>query len=142
MRIVIPGGSGQVGRVLARHFHAQGHDVTVLTRKSTTAPWRTVAWDGVTGGDWQDTLEGCDVCINLAGRSVNCRYNTANRAKVLNSRVDSTRILGKVIASLAHPPAVWLNASTATISKPTTAAIPKTLRQPKASPTNPPTVRP
>jgi hypothetical protein len=115
MRIVIPGGSGQVGRVLARHFHAQGHDVTVLTRKSTTAPWRTVAWDGVTGGDWQDTLEGCDVCINLAGRSVNCRYNTANRAKVLNSRVDSTRILGKVIASLAHPPAVWLNASTATI---------------------------
>jgi NAD dependent epimerase/dehydratase family enzyme len=103
MRIVIPGGSGQVGQLLARHFHSQGHDVTVLTRKPATAPWRTVAWDGITGGDWQDSLEGCDACINLAGRTVNCRYNPVNRAEMLNSRVDSTRILGKVIASLAHP---------------------------------------
>ncbi len=119
MKIVIPGGSGQVGHILARHFHAQGHDVTVLTRSLSSAlqqpAWRTLRWDGVTRGDWQDALEGSDVCINLAGRSVNCRYNPANRAAILNSRVDSTRILGKVIASLAHPPAVWLNASTATI---------------------------
>jgi hypothetical protein len=115
MRIVIPGGSGQVGHILARHFHGQGHDVTVLTRAPAPAPWRTVAWDGVHRGDWIDTLQGSDVCINLAGRSVNCRYNPANRAEILNSRVDSTRIIGKVIASLAHPPMVWLNASTATI---------------------------
>jgi uncharacterized protein (TIGR01777 family) len=115
MRIAIPGGSGQVGHVLARHFHAQGHEVTVLTRAPKPAPWRTLAWDGIHKGDWIDALEGSDVCINLAGRSVNCRYNPANRAAILNSRVDSTRILGKVIASLAHPPAVWLNASTATI---------------------------
>src|ERR1035441_1306296 len=115
MRIVIPGGSGQVGHILARHFHAQGHDVTVLTRAPKPAPWRTLSWDGVHEGDWRDALDGADVCINLAGRSVNCRYHPANRAAILNSRVDSTRILGKVIASLAHPPAVWLNASTATI---------------------------
>lgn len=115
MRIVIPGGAGQVGTVLARHFHAQGDDVTVLTRSPAPAPWRTVRWDGVHSGDWQDSPEGSDVCINLAGRSVNCRYNPANRAEIINSRVDSTRILGKVIASLAHPPSVWLNASTATI---------------------------
>ena len=115
MRIVIPGGSGQVGQVLARHFHAQGHEVTVLTRTPKPAPWQVLPWDGITGDDWVDALENSDVCINLAGRSVNCRYNPANRADILNSRVDSTRILGKVIASLAHPPAVWLNASTATI---------------------------
>jgi uncharacterized protein len=115
MRIVIPGGSGQVGHVLARHFHGQGHDVTVLTRTPAAEPWHTLLWDGATRGDWADALDGSDVCINLAGRSVNCRYHPANRAAILNSRVDSTRILGKVIASLAHPPAVWMNASTATI---------------------------
>lgn len=115
MRIVIPGGSGQVGHVLARHFHAQGHSVTVLTRNPAPAPWQTIQWDGRHEGDWIDVLEGSDVCINLAGRSVNCRYNQANRRAIFESRVDSTRILGRVIAALAHPPAVWLNASTATI---------------------------
>jgi uncharacterized protein len=115
MRIVIPGGSGQVGQILARHFHARGDEVIVLTRTPTRAPWQVLPWDGITGGNWEDALKGSDVCINLAGRSVNCRYNSANRADILNSRVDSTRILGKVIASLAHPPHVWFNASTATI---------------------------
>lgn len=115
MRVVIPGGSGQVGHILARHFHSQGHDVTVLARSPKPSPWHTLYWDGAHEGDWISSLEGADVCINLAGRSVDCRYNPANRAEILNSRVDSTRILGKVIASLAHPPAVWLNASTATI---------------------------
>ena len=119
MRIVIPGGSGQVGHILARHFHARGDDVTVLGRTlhSTGQPnaWHVLPWDGATRGDWVDALAGSDVCINLSGRSVNCRYNPANRADILNSRVDSTRILGKVVASLAHPPAVWMNASTATI---------------------------
>lgn len=115
MRVVIPGGSGQVGNILARHFHVQGHSVTVLTRNPSPAPWRTLYWDGAHQGDWVRALEGADVCVNLAGRSVNCRYHAANRAEIFNSRVDSTRILGQVIASLAHPPAVWLNASTATI---------------------------
>jgi uncharacterized protein len=115
MRIVISGGSGQVGQVLARHFHGQGHEVTALTRSPQPAPWRTLYWDGAHEGQWVSALESADVCINLAGRSVNCRYNAANRAEILNSRVDSTRILGRIIASLAHPPAVWLNASTATI---------------------------
>jgi uncharacterized protein len=117
MRIVIPGGSGQVGQVLARHLSSQGHHVTVLsrTRSHASSPWQTIFWDGVAAGGWQDALEGSDVCINLAGRSVNCRYDSANRKAIFDSRVDSTRILGKVIASLARPPAIWLNASTATI---------------------------
>jgi uncharacterized protein (TIGR01777 family) len=115
MKIVIPGGTGQVGQILARHFHANGHDVTVLSRKTHSAPWRVVIWNGLTSGPWIAELENSDVCINLAGRSVNCRYNSVNRRAILDSRVLSTQLLNKVIASLDNPPAVWLNASTATI---------------------------
>jgi len=115
LRIVIPGGSGQVGRVLARHFQERGHHVTVLTRGPYTAPWQTVHWDGAHIGDWTQHLEGADVCINLSGRSVNCRYTEANRKEIYDSRIESTRLLGEVIGALADPPKVWLNASTATI---------------------------
>jgi hypothetical protein len=115
LRIVIPGGSGQVGRVLARHFQNRGDHVIVLTRSPHTAQWQTVHWDAQTRGEWVDYLEGADVCINLAGRSVNCRYTPANRIEIYNSRIVSTQLLGNVIASLRHPPRVWLNASTATI---------------------------
>jgi uncharacterized protein (TIGR01777 family) len=115
LRIVLPGGSGQVGRVLARYFQERGHDVTVLTRGPFTAPWQTVHWDGEHEGPWTETLEGADVCINLAGRSVNCRYDAANRQEIYDSRIRTTRLLNDVIAGLADPPRVWLNASTATI---------------------------
>jgi uncharacterized protein (TIGR01777 family) len=115
LRIVIPGGSGQVGQVLARHFQERGHYVTVLTRGPHTAPWQTVHWDGQTPGLWTQYLEGADVCINLTGRSVNCRYTAENRAAIYNSRILSTRLLGEVTAGLANPPLLWLNASTATI---------------------------
>lgn len=74
-----------------------------------------VIWDARNLGDWVAELEGADVVINLAGRSVDCRYHSRNRQEILRSRVDSTRILGKAIQSLSHPPRVWLNASTATI---------------------------
>lgn len=115
MRVVIPGGSGQVGTVLARHFHARGDSVTVLSRNPQPAPWRVAAWDGLTPASWTADLEQSDVCINLAGRSVNCRYNQENRRSILDSRVRSTRLLNEVISSLKHPPRIWLNASTATI---------------------------
>lgn len=109
MKVVIPGGSGQVGSVLARHFHAAGHQVTVLSRQPQPAPWRTMNWEGVS------ELEGADVCINLAGRSVNCRYTAANRRAIYDSRIDSTVLLQKAIESMNSPPRLWLNASTATI---------------------------
>ena len=115
LRIVLPGGSGQVGRVLARYFQERGHHVTVLTRLPYAATWLTVHWDGTNPGPWTEYLEGADVCINLAGRSVNCRYHAANRTAIYHSRFDSTQLLGQVIAGLADPPKVWLNASTATI---------------------------
>jgi len=115
LRIVIPGGSGQVGQMLARHFQELGHFVTVLTRGPYTPPWQTVHWDGETIGPWTETLEGADVCINLSGRSVNCRLNATNRKAMYDSRIDTTRLLNQVIARLAEPPSLWLNASTATI---------------------------
>jgi uncharacterized protein (TIGR01777 family) len=115
LRIVLPGGSGQVGSVLARHFHAKSDSVVVLTRRMFPAPWRTVAWDGANLGDWVRELDGADVVINLTGRSVNCRYNDANRREILVSRTNATRILGEAITGVARPPSLWMNASTATI---------------------------
>jgi uncharacterized protein (TIGR01777 family) len=115
LSIVIPGGSGQLGQILAGYFQECGHRVTVLTRGPYTAPWQTVHWDGENIGPWTEHLEGADACINLAGRSVNCRYHAGNRGEIYDSRIDTTRLLNHVIANLAEPPKVWLNASTATI---------------------------
>ncbi len=115
LRIVIPGGSGQVGKILARYFHAKGHSVVVLSRTTFPAPWHMVAWDGVNLRDWVRELEKADVVINLSGRSVNCRYNTDNRREILESRIQSTRVLGEALEKVAHPPRLWMNASTATI---------------------------
>lgn len=115
MRIVIPGGTGQVGTMLARAFHADGHEVVVLGRHPTPAPWRVATWDARTLGTWTAELERADVVIDLAGRSVNCRYTPANRRSILESRVDSARIVGEALARCATPPAVWLQMSTATI---------------------------
>ena len=115
MKIVIPGGSGQVGRILSRYFFAQGHEIIVLSRFPGPAPWNTIHWDGRNPGEWVRSLEGSDVCINLTGRSVNCRYTPANRKLIYETRIRSTQLLNQVIAGLEHPPRVWLNASTATI---------------------------
>ncbi len=115
MKIVIPGGSGQVGTILARALQREGHDVVVLSRRAASAPWRVVGWDARTLGPWADEIEGADAVINLAGRNVNCRYTPANRAEIMASRVDSTRVVGKAIARAERPPRVWLQASTATI---------------------------
>ncbi len=95
LRIVIPGGSGQVGQVLARHFTERGHQVTVLTRGPYTAPWQTVHWGGEDTGPWAEYLEGADACINLAGRSVNCRYNAENRQAIYESRIQTHATAGQ-----------------------------------------------
>src|SRR5712691_9289763 len=115
MRIVITGGSGQVGQILARHFHSTGHIVAVLARNVRPQPWLTVRWDGQHLGDWVKELDGCDVVVNLAGRSVNSRYNEANRREIKESRIVTTRLVGDAIARSLTPPRLWMNASTATI---------------------------
>jgi uncharacterized protein len=115
MKIILPGGTGQVGTLLARAFHEAGHEVIVLSRRPATSAWRVVRWDAETLGEWAAELEAADVVINLAGRSVNCRYTSENRRVIKESRVASTQVLGQAIAQAASPPRVWLQASTATI---------------------------
>ena len=115
MKIIIPGGSGQVGTILARAFHADNHEVVIVSRKAEKADWRVVEWDAETLGDWTREFENADIVINLAGRSVNCRYTPENRRQILESRVKSTVAVGEAIARAANPPRVWLQASTATI---------------------------
>src|SRR5690349_15742960 len=115
MKIVLPGGTGQVGTLLARAFVADGHEVVVLSRNPREAPWRVVGWDGETVGKWAAEIDGADAVVNLAGRSVNCRYNAENRRQIKESRVKSSRAVGEAIARAARPPRVWLQASTATI---------------------------
>ena len=115
MKVVIPGGTGQVGTVLARAFDRGGHKVVLISRQAEGGPWRTVQWDGTSHGEWDAEIDGADVVINLAGRSVNCRYHVRNRQEIKQSRVLTTRLIGEAIAAAARPPRVWLQASTATI---------------------------
>src|SRR5262245_6966555 len=118
MKIVIPGGSGHVGTILARAFFNDGHEVIVLSRKPEAAKalrWKTVCWDGRSVSGWVHELQGADAVINLAGRSVNCRYNHRNRSEIMESRVQSTQVVGEAIASVQPSPRVWLQMSTATI---------------------------
>lgn len=113
--MVLAGGSGQLGEILARHFHAEGFDLVVLSRTPAVAPWRAMYWNAHSLGYGEREVDGADVVINLTGRSVDCRYSAANRREILESRIQSTGVLGEAIARAARPPAVWLNASTATI---------------------------
>jgi uncharacterized protein (TIGR01777 family) len=115
LKIVIPGGSGQVGSVLARALASEGQEVVGLSRGRGDGIARTVTWDAETLGAWTQEIEGADVVINLAGRSVNCRYYGENRRQMVDSRVKSTRAVGEAIARAKNPPRVWLQASTATI---------------------------
>lgn len=116
-RIVIAGANGFLGQYLSRHFLRLGWEVVGLVRpgRAVAGGCRRIEWDGRILADWVGELDGAEVLVNLAGRSVNCRYHAANRAKILESRVASTRILGDAIALATRPPALWINASTATI---------------------------
>ncbi len=116
-RIILAGGTGFLGRVLADHFLNARWEVVILTRSpnKTGDAGRQVAWDACTIGPWQRELEGATALVNLTGRSVDCRYNARNRKEILDSRVNSTRVLGEAISRCAEPPPVWLNAGTATV---------------------------
>lgn len=114
---VIAGGNGFLGRVLQRHWLAAGHRVIVLARHPSRGiePGAEVRpWDGRTAGPWRAALEGAAVLVNLAGRSVDCRYHARNRAAIFASRLNSTRALADAMASANNPPSVWLNAASAT----------------------------
>jgi uncharacterized protein (TIGR01777 family) len=115
-RIILAGGSGVLGQLLARRLVEHGDDVVVLTRNPRSGRIaRETAWDGETLGAWASELDGATALVNLAGRSVDCRYHARNRRIIMDSRIKSTRVLGEALARCANPPRVWLNSSTATV---------------------------
>lgn len=121
MKIILPGGSGHLGHLLARDLSQHGHQTVVLSRHeeghitSGVSHSRVVRWDGRTLRDWAREIDGADAVINLTGRSVNCRYTRAHLKEMMDSRVQSTRVIGQAIAQAARPPRTWLQMSTATI---------------------------
>ncbi|OJX29914.1 MAG: TIGR01777 family protein [Chryseobacterium sp. 36-9] len=113
MKIIIAAGTGFLGRNLENYFLDKNYEVKILTRNPKRK--NEIFWDAKTIGIWKDELEYADVLINLAGKSVDCRYNDKNRKEIYNSRIDSTRVLQSAIDECQNPPKIWLNASSATI---------------------------
>lgn len=106
-RVVVAGASGFVGRRLVASYREAGRQVDLIGRRELTT-WRDPAAIAA-------LVDGAATVVNLAGRSVNCRYGPANRAEILRSRVETTTAIGEAIAAAAQPPSLWINASTATI---------------------------
>lgn len=116
-KLIIAGGTGFLGGVLIKHLSTSFDEIVLLSRKRkpTDGKVRTVVWNAKTLDTWALELEDAKAIINMTGRSVDCRYTSKNKASILNSRIDATKVLGLAIAQCKQPPAVWLNSSTATI---------------------------
>lgn len=116
-KIVLAGGNGYLGGVYAAFYSELAHEVIILSRhaKPQQGNIRTLVWDGRTTGNWVNDLEGADLLVNLCGKNVNCRYTEKNKAEIINSRVIPTKLLGDVVNTLANPPKLWINLSSATI---------------------------
>ena len=116
-RVVLAGGSGFLGRLLAGVLVGRGYEVVVLTRREgvEVAGARVVRWDGRTRGGGVKELEGAEAVVNLAGKNVNCRYTKAALAEIDRSRVDSTRVLGDAMHGCVVPPRVWVQSGTLAI---------------------------
>ena len=116
-KIVLAGGNGYLGGVLAKHFSSIADEVIILSRKPKAIEGniKTILWDGKTEGNWVNNLSGASLMVNLCGKNVNCRYNDKNRQEIINSRVLPTNLLNRVIEQLERPPLLWINITSATI---------------------------
>lgn len=116
-KIVLAGGNGYLGTVLAEYFKPLAAEVIILARKpaATNGNIKTVVWDGKTTGNWVECLTGADLLVNLCGKNVNCRYTEKNKQEIFDSRLIPTTLLNKVIAQMTDPPKVWMNSASATI---------------------------
>ncbi|MBL7730670.1 MAG: TIGR01777 family oxidoreductase [Chitinophagaceae bacterium] len=129
-KIIIAGGTGFIGQEMIKYFGRE-NTIVVLTRQAKDTAnnrnhydslagtdlsnVRFVKWDGKTQGTWCAELEQADLIINLAGKTVNCRYNEKNRNEILQSRLDAVKAIGTAIQQSKQAPALWINASSATI---------------------------
>lgn len=116
-KVVLAGGNGYLGTVLAQYYKELASEVVILSRKPAPAinNITTIVWDGKTEGDWVKALESADLLINLCGKNVNCRYTPQNKQEIISSRIVPTALLGKVITGLSHAPKLWINVTSATI---------------------------
>lgn len=116
-KIILAGGSGYLGTLLARYFADKVRSIVILTRGATwqRGNLQAVSWDGANDGPWQTHLEGADLLVNLTGKNVNCRYTQVNRREILGSRVAATEALGRAVAAAQVPPKVWVQFTSATI---------------------------
>jgi len=116
-KIVLAGGNGYLGGVLAKYFIGIADEIIILARKGKPqeANIKTIVWDGKDEGDWTDALNESDLLINLCGKNVNCRYTEKNKKEIINSRVYPTKLLNRVIEKLSSPPKTWINVTSATI---------------------------
>jgi uncharacterized protein len=116
-KLIIAAGTGFLGRVLINHFKDKFDEIVLLTRGKSyvSGNIKYVNWDAKTFSGWENELENATVIINLAGRSVDCRYTDKNKAAIYSSRIDSTKIINEAILNCENPPKHWLNSSTATI---------------------------
>jgi uncharacterized protein len=129
-KIIIAGGSGFIGEEMIRYFGKE-NKIVILTRQlpkssnnrnqytslTTTELSNTIfiQWDGKTIGPWHKELEAADIIVNMAGKSVNCRYTAKNKKEIVESRINATKVIGEAINKLVQPPKLWINASSATI---------------------------
>ncbi|WP_395052375.1 TIGR01777 family oxidoreductase [Flavobacterium sp.] len=116
-KLIIAAGTGFLGKVLVAHFRDKCQEIVILTRGKSKIidNVKYVNWDAKTFSGWESELENASVLINLAGKSVDCRYTNNNKKEIYNSRIDSTKILNQAVLNSKNPPKHWLNSSTSTI---------------------------
>jgi len=116
-RVILAGGSGFLGQSLAKTLVGKGYEVIVLGRGASgqRGAIRHGQWDGQTLGEWATLLDGAKAVVNLTGRSVNCRHTPENKREIMESRVNSVRVLGQAISRCPQPPEVFVQASSLAI---------------------------
>ena len=116
-RVILAGGSGFLRQALAKTLLAKGYEVVILSRGADCqrAGIQQLHWDGKTPGDWSQLVDGAKAIVNLTGRSVNCRHTPEHRREIMESRVNSVRVLGEAVSRCNQPPEVWVQASSLAI---------------------------
>jgi uncharacterized protein len=107
-KVILAGGTGFIGQYFEKQFKELGYDVKHISRQPQHISWNDRA-------AIINALEDGELLINLAGKSVNCRYNESNKKEIMNSRLETTIILGESVLACKNPPQLWINSSTATI---------------------------